>query len=68
MIVYDLSCAEGHRFEGWFASSDDFAAQQAGGLVASTVGFATICLLCAAVFVFGWRMMEPDEAFEGQRG
>jgi hypothetical protein len=33
MIVFDLSCADGHRFEGWFASSDDFAAQHARGLV-----------------------------------
>lgn len=33
MIVYDLSCAEGHRFEGWFGSSEDFAAQQGGGLI-----------------------------------
>lgn len=34
MIVFDLSCAEGHRFEGWFGSSEDFAGQQARGLVA----------------------------------
>jgi hypothetical protein len=34
MIVFDLCCSEGHRFEGWFGSSDDFAAQQARGLVA----------------------------------
>ena len=33
MIVYDLSCDQGHRFEGWFGSSDDFAEQQAEGLV-----------------------------------
>ncbi|MBS0474714.1 MAG: DUF1178 family protein [Proteobacteria bacterium] len=34
MIVFDLVCAPlGHRFEGWFASSDDFAAQQDRGLV-----------------------------------
>ncbi len=33
MIVYDLSCEHGHRFEGWFGSSDDFASQKAGGLV-----------------------------------
>ena len=34
MIVFDLACAAGHKFEGWFASSDDFAGQQARGLVA----------------------------------
>jgi hypothetical protein len=33
MIVFDLACGDGHRFEGWFASSDDFATQHAGGLV-----------------------------------
>lgn len=34
MIVFDLECrAAGHRFEGWFASSADFAAQQGQGLV-----------------------------------
>jgi len=33
MIVYDLACAHGHRFEGWFGSGDDFAQQQSRGLV-----------------------------------
>jgi hypothetical protein len=33
MIVFDLCCGAGHRFEGWFGSSDDFAAQQGRGLV-----------------------------------
>ena len=28
MIVFDLLCGEGHRFEGWFGSADDFASQQ----------------------------------------
>lgn len=28
MIVFDLLCAEGHRFEGWFASAGDFATQK----------------------------------------
>ncbi len=31
MIVFDLSCANGHRFEGWFGSSDQFVSQQAEG-------------------------------------
>jgi len=34
MIVFDLQCASGHRFEGWFGSADDFQAQCARGIVA----------------------------------
>jgi hypothetical protein len=34
MIVFDLCCDAGHRFEGWFGSSGDFAAQCERGLVA----------------------------------
>ncbi len=37
MIVFDLTCASGHRFEGWFASSEAFADQQLQGLVACPV-------------------------------
>ena len=33
MKVLDLHCAEAHVFEGWFASEDDFLAQQQRGLV-----------------------------------
>jgi hypothetical protein len=33
MIIYDLACAQGHRFEGWFASGEDFAQQQERKLV-----------------------------------
>lgn len=33
MIVFDLCCTQGHRFEGWFGSSDDFSNQSASGLV-----------------------------------
>ena len=34
MIVFDLICDQGHRFEGWFGSSGDFADQQESGLLA----------------------------------
>jgi hypothetical protein len=34
MIVFDLSCSGGHRFEGWFSSSEDYTAQQERGLLA----------------------------------
>lgn len=33
MIVFDLSCDNGHVFEGWFGSSTDFVSQQGRGLV-----------------------------------
>jgi hypothetical protein len=33
MIVFDLSCPHGHRFEGWFGSSDNFARQSDAGLL-----------------------------------
>ena len=34
MIRYALACDNGHDFESWFRSSDDFAAQDKRGLVA----------------------------------
>lgn len=34
MIVFDLHCTGGHRFEGWFASTADFDQQRARGLLA----------------------------------
>lgn len=37
MIVFDLLCGGGHRFEGWFSSADDFAAQKSRGIVGCPV-------------------------------
>ena len=33
MKIFDLLCAGGHRFEGWFASAEDYGTQRARGLV-----------------------------------
>ena len=33
MIVFDLACTQGHRFEGWFASGDEFGRQSEARLV-----------------------------------
>ena len=33
MIVFDLLCSTGHRFEGWFASAADFDGQRGRGLL-----------------------------------
>ena len=34
MKVLDLRCANGHGFEGWFGSEDDYLAQNGRGLIA----------------------------------
>ena len=56
MIIYDLSCAEGHRFEGWFASADDFARQAAAELVR--------CPLCndAKIVIVPSARVAPDRS------
>jgi hypothetical protein len=33
MIVFNLGCQQGHRFDGWFGSSDDYDSQQARDLL-----------------------------------
>jgi len=33
MKIFDLLCVAGHRFEGWFASAEDYGTQRAKGLV-----------------------------------
>lgn len=37
MKVFDLQCAQGHEFEGWFASEDDYQRQLARKLVTCPV-------------------------------
>ncbi|HEY1995713.1 DUF1178 family protein [Paraburkholderia sp.] len=41
MKVLDLQCPYGHRFEGWFASADDFESQLSRKLVECPVCSAT---------------------------
>lgn len=33
MIVFDLACESGHRFEGWFGSTEEFEAQRGRGML-----------------------------------
>ena len=37
MIIFELACGHGHRFEGWFASADDFARQAEARMVCCPV-------------------------------
>ena len=58
MIVFDLSCDNAHTFEGWFGSSDDFASQQARGLV--------MCPVCESAAV-SKAPMAPAVPAKGNR-
>ncbi|RMG85034.1 MAG: DUF1178 family protein [Candidatus Dadabacteria bacterium] len=40
MITFDLSCDQGHRFEGWFRNREEFERQLAEGLL--------VCPLCGS--------------------
>lgn len=61
MIVYDLACAGGHRFEGWFASSQDFASQNGQGLVGCPVCGANEVQRVPSVTRFNAGAPEPQE-------
>ena len=57
MIVFDLRCAaQGHVFEGWFGSSEDYEAQRSRGLVT--------CPICNAAEVEK-APMAPNVAAKG---
>ncbi|MFV0643879.1 MAG: DUF1178 family protein [Sphingomonadaceae bacterium] len=44
MIVFDLNCPAGHRFEGWFGSSRDYDEQLSKGLLTCPqCGSSQIC-------------------------
>jgi hypothetical protein len=59
MIVFDLKCsAQGHVFEAWFGSNEDFEDQQARGLVS--------CPVCGGADV-AKAPMAPRVAAKGNR-
>lgn len=43
MKIFDLQCADGHAFEGWFSSEDDYQDQRRRGLLS--------CPLCSGTDV-----------------
>lgn len=49
MIVFDLACESGHRFEGWFGSTEDFEAQRGRGMLECPVcGIQAVSKLLSA--------------------
>lgn len=61
MIVYDLECGGGHRFEGWFASKNDFAGQSERGLVSCPKCGAQEVRRIPSVTRFNSGAIEPQE-------
>ena len=63
MIVFELKCSKNHRFEGWFASGDDFESQRQSGLLSCpTCGTANVSKLLTAKI----RKGEPDHGAQPQ--
>ena len=61
MIVYDLECGGGHRFEGWFASKNDFTGQSERGLVSCPKCGAQEVRRVPSVTRFNSGAIEPQE-------
>jgi hypothetical protein len=62
MIVYELICADEHRFEGWFASAEAFERQRDAGLVACPVcSSAAVGKLPSARIRRGGAQPAPEE-------
>jgi hypothetical protein len=59
MIVFDLKCGDGHVFEAWFGSSEDYEDQRGRGLVQ--------CPLCGSGEV-GKAVMAPSVGRKGNSG
>jgi hypothetical protein len=62
MIVYQLACAHGHFFEGWFASAEACARQSAAGqLTCPTCASSEVSKLPSAPYVKGERRAREGE-------
>jgi len=66
MIVFDVICDAGHRFEGWFGSARDFGAQKRRGLVqCPTCGSAKVRRIPSAARInLGAEAPKPVKAPE----
>jgi hypothetical protein len=63
MIIFDLACNNGHRFEGWFQSADAFDAQRAEGLVSCPgCGSTEIRRVPSAIHLSGTPEAAPPPA------
>ncbi len=68
MITFDLSCENGHRFEGWFRNREAFEEQLGGGLIQCPVcGSSRIRREPSPVAVHVGRRTAQGEGRRGNR-
>ena len=69
MIVFDLLCSAGHRFEGWFGSAEDFVSQRDRGLLSCpSCGSAQVQRIPSAARVnFGAQAPKPPQTVPAAR-
>ena len=68
MKVLDLQCAQGHSFEGWFGSEEDFQSQQARALVQCPLcGDASISKKLSAPRLNLSRASAPESSDRAER-
>jgi hypothetical protein len=60
--VFNLRCAQNHAFEGWFASADDFADQQARRLISCPICNSTEVVKAPSAPYIGTGAGEPSTA------
>ena len=67
MIVYNLGCANDHRFEGWFASAEDYDRQaQSKAVNCPLCGSDKVSRLPNASYVSTGSAQPPSEPVAGQ--
>ena len=75
MIAYSLVCKDGHEFEGWFADSTAYSAQEkAGDLICPVCGDASVskavmapAVLTSVTKAKGRSVAPPPQASEQQK-
>jgi len=62
VIIYDLRCQDGHKFEGWFKDRGAFEEQKAERLIACPVcGIADVTLVPSSVAIMGREARSASE-------
>ncbi|MBI4632901.1 MAG: DUF1178 family protein [Deltaproteobacteria bacterium] len=61
MIIYDLQCEKGHKFEGWFEDRAAFEDQKARKLVACPIcGGCNVEMVLSSLSIMGKESMAPQ--------